>query len=174
MPLLQDERVVQRNPGNGFFIWSVVLLLMTGVCFASWIGSFYIVQHPENPKCYRILKKFKRVEPPKRYAVTEAPKGNFLSAQKLLDRYGKLGKLELARENDLLTRNYLTNYRESGVPVPYVSGKFQIVQSFALSRDDWFPSGAAAVAQAEGLPQDRKSTRLNSSHSSVSRMPSSA
>ena len=35
------------------------------------------------------------------------------------------------------------------------------------------PNGTAIVQMANGL-KDRKSTRLNSSHSSVSRMPSSA
>ena len=153
MDLLLDEKAVARRTGNGFFIWSVVLLLMTGLCFASWIGSFYVVAHPENPKCYRILKKFKRVEPPKRFAVTDAPKGEFLSATKLLERYGKLGKVELAHENDLLLRNYLTNFRESGRRVPYVAGRFQVVQSFTLGRGDCFPSGAVAVAQSENLPQ---------------------
>ena len=153
MNLLQDERPVRRNSGNGFFIWSVVLLTMTGVCFASWIGSFYVFKHPENPKCYRILKKFKRIDPPKRFAVTEAPKGEFISAAKLLERYGKLGKLELAFENEVLMRNYLTNFRESGRKVPYVSGKFQIVQSFDLASADWFPAGAVAIAQSENLPQ---------------------
>ena len=151
--LLTDEKAVRRGTGNGFFIWSVVLLLMTGACFASWIGSFYVVGHPENPKCYRILKKFKRVEPPKRFPVTEAPKGEFLPASKLLERYGKLGKLELAHENELLLRNYVTNFRESGRRVAYVSGRFQVVQSYGLRSTDWFPSGAVAVAQAESLPQ---------------------
>ncbi len=151
--LLEDEKPVRRGTGNGFFIWSVVLLVMTGACFASWIGSFYVVGHPENPKCYRILKKFKRVEPPKRFAVTDAPKGEFLTAPKLLDRFGKLGQLELDRENALLLRNYLMNFRESGRRVPYVAGRFQVVQSYALGRKDSFPSGAVAVAQSELLPQ---------------------
>ena len=153
MNVLQDERAVRRESGNRFFLWSVVLLMMTGICFASWIGSFYVFKHPENPRCYRILKKFKRVEPPKRFAVTDAPKGEFLVASKLLERYGKLGKLELAYENDLLMRNYLTNFRESGRKVPYVSGKFQIVQSFDLGSADWFPGGAVAIAQSENFPQ---------------------
>ena len=153
MNVLQDERPLRRDSGNRFFIWSVVLLMMTGICFASWIGSFYVFKHPENPRCYRILKKFKRVDPPKRFAVTEAPKGEFLGAAKLLDRFGKLGKVELAYENEVLMRNYLTNFRESGRKVPYVSGKFQIVQSFDLGGADWFPGGAVAIAQSENLPQ---------------------
>jgi hypothetical protein len=85
--------------------------------------------------------------------VTEAPKGEFLTAPRLLDRYGKFGELELARENALLLRNYLTNFRESGRRVHYVAGRFQVVQSFALDRHDCFPSGAVAIAQSESLPQ---------------------
>jgi len=153
MDLLQDEKPVRAGRGNGFFIWSVVLLVMTGACFASWIGSFYVVSHPENPRCYRILKKFKRIEPPKRFPVTDAPKGEFLGAQKLLDRYGKLGKLELEHENALLLRAYLMNFRESGRRVTYVNGRFQVVQSYALEKKDCFTSGAVAVAQSEISPQ---------------------
>ncbi len=153
MALITDDLGVTRRTGNGFFVWSVVLLLMTGLCFASWVGSFYVVAHPENPKCYAILKKFKRVEPPKRFDVTEAPKGEFLSAARLLEHYGKLGKLELQNENAVLLRNYLTNFRESGKRVPYVAGKFQVVQSFSLGKSDCFPSGAVAIAVSENLPQ---------------------
>lgn len=153
MKVLQDQASAGRNNGNRFFIWSVVLILMTGLCFASWLGSFYVVNHPENPRCYRILKKFKRVEPPKRFPVTDAPRGDFLTAAKLVERYGKLGKLELVRENELLMRHYLMNYRDASRRVPYVAGRFQVVQSFALGEGDWLPSGAVAVAQAESLPQ---------------------
>ena len=44
-----------------------------------------------------------------------------------------------------------------------------------LRRDDQGQaSGAALVAALEALVEDRKSTRLNSSHTDISRMPSSA
>ena len=38
----------------------------------------------------------------------------------------------------------------------------------------WEQTGAARAAQPAAAPADRKSTRLNSSHSGESRMPSSA
>ena len=54
---------------------------------------------------------------------------------------------------------------------------FQITASLDGSNHT-FPCRAdqtvLAAAEAAGVPLDRKSTRLNSSHSSVSRMPSSA
>ena len=153
MDLLQERRPSLRSTGNGFFLWSVERIVLTGLCFASWLGSFYVVQHPENPKCYGFLKKFKRIDPPKRYEVTEAPKGDFLSATRLLDRYGKLGKLELANENKLLLRDYVMNFRESRRRVPYLAGRYEVVQSYPLTKGDVFPSGAVAVAQAENVPQ---------------------
>ncbi|MEQ1851376.1 MAG: hypothetical protein ABMA01_07265, partial [Chthoniobacteraceae bacterium] len=127
--------------------------LLTGACFASWIGSFYVVMHPENPRCYRILKKFKRVEPPKRFPVVQAPQGDFLTAAKLLERYGKLGKVELASQNADLLRAYLMNFRETKRRVPYIAGKYHVVQSYDLRKTDLFPSGAVAIAQSESLPQ---------------------
>ena len=154
MALLQMEKATAPSSnGDRFFLWAVVLLVMTAACFASWIGSFYVVMHPENPKCYRILKKFKKVDPPRRFQVTLAPKGDFFSPAKLLERYGKLGKLELARENAELLRAYVMNFKEGKKRVPYVAGRFQVVQSYNLGKADMFPSGVVAIAQAENLPQ---------------------
>ena len=62
--------------GHGYFWWALALLLLVGACFASWLGSFYIVGHPEEPRCYRILKKAKRLDSPKRfYETAELPAG---------------------------------------------------------------------------------------------------
>ena len=153
MAIVNGAQETRRGPANGYFIWSVVLLLLAGLCAASWIGSFYIVRNPENPRCYRILKKFNRVDPPKRFPVTDAPHGEFLSATRLLERYGRLGKVELEQQNALLLRDYLMNYRESQQRVPYLSGRFEVIQSHALGSGDLFPSGAVAVAQAENYQQ---------------------
>ena len=146
-----DKAVMQR--GRVFFWWAVALLLLTGACLASWIGSFYVVSHPEVPRCYRILKKLKRLDAPKSFPTTQAPRGDFLSAAKLLDRYGKLGPAELAKENADLVRAYLMNYRETKKRVTYVVGKYDVVQTFALGAADFFPSGVAVVAQSLDLPQ---------------------
>lgn len=135
-----------------FFWWAILLLLLTGACLASWIGSFYVVSHPEEPRCHRILKKLKRLDAPKKFPTTQAPRGDFLSATKLLDRYGKLGPAELARENADLLRAYLMNYRESKRRVTYVVGKYDVVQTFPLGATDLFPSGVAVVAQSLDLP----------------------
>ena len=153
MDLFHYEDKPVKNRGSVFFWWAVVLLLLTGACLASWIGSFYVVSHPEQPRCYRILKKLKRLDAPKGFPTTQAPRGDFLSATKLLERYGKLGPAELARDNAESLRAYLMNYRESKRRVTYVVGKYDVVQTFPLGATDLFPSGVAVVAQSLDLPQ---------------------
>jgi hypothetical protein len=148
-----DEQVTRKSGGALFFWWSVLLLLLAGACFFSWLGSFYVISHPEEPRCYKLLKKLKRIEPAKRFAVTEAPKGEFLSPTKLLDRYGKMGPAELDRENAELLRAFIMNYREAKRQAIYVSGKFDVVQAYPLGPLDFFPTGVALIAQAIEFPQ---------------------
>ena len=148
-----DEPVTRKSRGALFFWWGVLLLLLMGACFASWIGSFYVISHPEVPKCYKLLKKLKRIEPPKRFAVTEAPKGEFLSPAKVLERFGKMGPAELERENADLLRAFIMNYRESKRHTIYVTGKFDVVQAHQLGPLDFFPTGVAVIAQAIEFPQ---------------------
>lgn len=156
--------------GHGYFWWALALLLLTGACFASWLGSFYIVGHPEEPRCYRILKKAKRLDSPKRFYETaelpsgvkakaakeervKVPKGEFLTAKQALERFGKLGPVELANANTELLRAYLMNYRETRQHVFYLVGKFDSVETYPLTQSDFFPSGVALLAQSLDLPQ---------------------
>jgi hypothetical protein len=138
---------------DNLFGWTVFLLLLIGFAFACWFGSYYIFGHPENPRSYRVLQKLKKLDPPKRFELTKAPPGEFLSAQKLYERYNGFSRLELERENDELLRNYIKNYGETKKLVPYIVGRFQILDSYALTPKDMFPSGAVALAQATDFQQ---------------------
>lgn len=153
MELRPYEQQVVRKRGTGYFWWTALLLLLAGACFASWLGSFYVVAHPEVPACYRFLKKLKRLDPPKRFPVTEAPRGEFLTPFRLLERFGKMGPAELERENAELLRAYIMNYRETKRQVVYVTGKYDVVQTHLLQPGDFFPTGVALVAQAVEHPQ---------------------
>ena len=48
------------------------------------------------------------------------------------------------------------------------------VQKMVMEREDQFHKGIEMYKEAAGFARDRKSTRLNSSHIPLSRMPSSA
>ncbi len=138
---------------DNLFAWTVLILLLTGFAFACWIGSYYLFGHPENPRSYRILKKLHKIEAPKRFELTAAPPGEFLSPQKLFDRYIKLSPIALQNENNELMRNYIGNYQTTKKLVPYVIGRFSILDTFELKSSDLFESGVVALAQAEEFPQ---------------------
>ena len=159
--------------GGGAFLWTVVLLLLTGAAIASWIGSFYIVDHPEQPRSYRLLTKLKKLDPPKQFPVTGGPAGRFLSPKQLVEGFpkaktednadedtrrvfsgfGKMGPVDLGQKNAELLRMYIKNYKETKRPVPYVAGVFEVVGAYELTGADFFPSGVVAVTQAKDYPQ---------------------
>lgn len=142
-------------PGKdgSLFIWAVVILLLIGLAIACWIFSFYVFGHPEKPFSYSILTKLKKLDAPKRFELTTAPRGDFLSAQQLWDRYNKMSNRELDRASEDLLRNYLRNYKLSKDPVPYVVGTYNILDSYELTDTNLFPSGVVALVQSTDAPQ---------------------
>jgi hypothetical protein len=138
---------------ENLFLWTVFILLLMGFTMACWLGSFYIFGHPEDIRSYKILQKLHKLDPPKRFEITAAPPGEFLTAQKLFERYNTYPPLRLKAENDELLRMYITNYQSTKKLVPYIIGRFTIIDSHELGPGDLFPSGVAAIAQAADYPQ---------------------
>jgi hypothetical protein len=138
---------------DNLFLWTVFILLLMGFAMACWLGSFYVFGHPEDVRSYKILLKLHKLDPPKRFEITAAPPGEFLNAQKLFERYNTYPPLRLKAENDELLRMYINNYQGTKKLVPYIVGRFTILNSRELTPADIFPSGVAAVAQAADYPQ---------------------
>src|SRR5437764_3391117 len=137
-----------RKKKTNLFAWSVAILLLTGFAFAAWLGSFYIFWQPERPQSYRILKKLHKIEPAKRFELTAAPAGEFLSSKQLYDRYIAMSPTELATVNAALVRNYIRNFQQVPGLVPYVIGRFNIMQARELTPNDVFLSGMVALTNA--------------------------
>ncbi len=142
-----------RTEKDSLFGWTVFILLLIGAAFAAWLGSYRIFGHPEDPKSYALLRKLDKIDPPRQFQVTSAPAGEFLSPEKLYDRYALFTALELKRENENLLRSFLRNFQESKKLVPYVIGRFNIVESLPLSEKTLFPSGYVALAVPEDYPR---------------------
>lgn len=140
-------------PRDSLFGWTVFILLLIGFAFACWFGSYSIFAHPETPRSYAILQKLKKIAPPARFELTKAPTGEFLTPQKLYERYNGMSRLELERANAALLRDYLRNYEQTKNLVPYIVGRFQILDAFPLTSKDLFTSGSVAVAQAADYQQ---------------------
>ena len=137
-----------RGKKTNLFAWSVAILLLTGFAFAAWLGSFYIFWQPERPQSYRILKKLGKVEPIKRFELTAAPAGEFLTSKQLYDRFIGLSPTELAKTNAELARNYIRNYQQVRGRVLYVIGRFNIMEARELTSNDLVPSGMVALTGA--------------------------
>jgi hypothetical protein len=137
-----------RRKKTNFFAWSVVILLLTGFAFAAWLGSFYIFWQPERPQSYKILKKLHKIEPAKRFELTAAPAGEFLTSKQLYDRYIAMSPTELANLNAELVRNYIRNFQQVRGLVPYVIGRFNIMEARELTPNDVFLSGMVAITSA--------------------------
>lgn len=148
------ERESRSGTGrDNLFLWTIFLLVLAGVAFACWLGSFYVFGHPEQPRSYQLLRRLNKLPSPARFLVTKAPPGDFLDAQKIFERYSKFTNLQLERENQIYIRNYIKNYTETKKLVPYLTGKFQVLSVYELRSVDFFPSGVVALTQAVDFPQ---------------------
>jgi hypothetical protein len=131
-----------------YFAWTVAILLLTGLALAAWLGSFYVFDQPERPDSYRILQRLHKIELPKRFELTAAPAGEFLNAKQLYDRYVEMGSAELAKTNAELARNYIRNYLRVPGLVPYVIGRYAIMEARELEPNDVFTSGMVALTNS--------------------------
>ncbi len=138
--------------GGNLFLWAIALLLLVGFALGCWIFSFYVFGHPEKDFSYSILSKLKKLDPPKRFELTAAPRGEFLTAKQLTERFAAMNNRELERASEAFLRNYLRNYKLTQDLVPYVVGSFNILDSHELSGGNVFPSGVVALAQASDHP----------------------
>jgi hypothetical protein len=148
----QASEGLSSRRDSGIFGWTVIILIFIGVAVACWIGSYYIFGHPEKPFSYQILSKLKKIDTPKRFELTAAPRGEFLRAPQIMERYGKMKPRQLARTNETLLRNYIRNYKPADGLVPYVVGTFNILDSYELKKDNFFVSGVVALAQSKENP----------------------
>src|SRR3989440_10333224 len=140
-----DESYGRPRRKASVFGWTVTILLLTGFALAAWLGSFYVFWQPERPESYKILQKLHKIEPTKRFELTAAPPGEFLSAKQLYDRYNAMGSAEFAKTNAELARNYIRNFQQVRGLVPYVVGRYVIEEARALSSSDIFTSGMVAM-----------------------------
>ncbi|MEP6822527.1 MAG: hypothetical protein ABI946_09280 [Chthoniobacterales bacterium] len=143
-----DEPYGQPRRKANLFGWTIVILLLSGFALAAWLGSFYIFGQPERPDSYRILQKLHKIEEPKRFQLTAAPPGEFLSGKQLYERYSALRPAELARANAELARNYIRNFQQMAGMVQYVVGRYTIMETRELGANDLFTSGVASVTSA--------------------------
>lgn len=145
------SRPVRRR--INYFAWTVAILLLTGFAMAAWLFSFYVFGQPERADSYRILQKLHKIDPPKRFELTAAPPGEFLTAKQIYDRYNAMGSAEFAKTNAELARNYIRNFQSVRGLIPYVVGRYVIEEARELSSSDIFTSGMIALTDSVESPE---------------------
>ena len=137
------------------FLWTVFLLLLVGFSMACWIGSYLVFNRPEIPLSYKILRKIKKIDLPQRFKVQEPPKGEFQGPEKIYNRFNALTPAALRKLNAELERSYLRNYQGNAASelVPYVTGRFTILDSYELGASDFVTSGVVSLAVASDYPR---------------------
>lgn len=148
----KNRHTTSSRGGDGLFGWTIFILLLVGLAVASWMGSFFIFGHPENGFSYNLLRKLGKLDPPKRFELTAAPRGQFLDANALYERYGTMPPLRLEAESQQLLRSYLRNYYQSKELVPYVIGSYTIMGVFRLGPNNFFNCGVVALAHSTENP----------------------
>src|SRR6202045_4724656 len=142
------KRSRQPPENDNLFGWTVFILLLCGFAVACWIGTFYVFTHPEEPFNYHILEKLKKLDPPKRFELTVAPTGEFIGPDKLLAKYGAMSSWQIDEESKNLLRSFLRNYDHQVGKIPYVTGKFTVLDAFPMSDSQYFGTGVVALAQS--------------------------
>lgn len=148
----RPSRKDQLLENDNLFGWTIFILLLCGFAVVCWIGTFYVFSHPEEPFAYQILAKLRKLDPLRRFELTAAPGGEFLSGDKLVERFGTLTASQLNDQSNDLLRAYLRNYDHQTAKVPYVTGKFTILDAYPLNENRFFNSGVVVIAQSVDIP----------------------
>jgi len=129
------------------------MFLLIGFVFLCWMGSYYVFAHPESASNYRLLKRLHKIEPPQRFEITAAPRGEFLKPGKLLEHFGSMSPSEISRSNEILLRNFIRNYHQNRDLVPYAVGTYRVIGTVPLAAGSFCSPGLVALLQAVEQPE---------------------
>lgn len=142
-----------ESSSDGLFGWTLFIFLLIGLVFLCWMGSYYIFARPEKTANYRLLQRLHKLEPPQRFEITAAPRGEFLKPSQLLERFGPMTGSEIRRANETLLRSFIRNYHQNRELVPYAVGTYRVIGTLPLSEQTFCNSGLVALLQAVEQPE---------------------
>lgn len=154
--LTRAANAVKKADG-GIFWWSVAIVILMALAAFSWIGSIFVFTHPERPFNYQLLSRIQRLEEIQLFTEKDIPMGKSLTPPELFQKFYPFTGENLANHNELLRRNYITNYKSRDEKPYYVRGRFKVVHARPLNGKDLFPSGL--VARAVAVNQDGREYR---------------
>ena len=154
--LTRAANAVKKADG-GIFWWSIAIVILMALAAFSWIGSIFVFTHPERPFNYQLLGRIQRLEEIKSFTEKDIPMGKSLTPPELFQKFYPFTGENLANHNNLLRRNYITNYKSRDEKPYYVRGRFKVVHARPLNEKDIFPNGL--VARAVAVNEDGREYR---------------
>ena len=146
-----------KKADGGIFWWTVAIVILVALAAFSWIASIFIFTHPERPYNYKLLSRIHRLEEIKQFTEKDVPKGKSLTPPELFQRFSPLTEENLTNHNNLLRRNYITNFKSRDEKPFYVRGRFKVVHARPLTEQDVVPQGL--VARAVAVNEDGREYR---------------
>jgi hypothetical protein len=139
----------KKKDTGGIFWWTILITFLMGVATFCWFFSIMVFSHPEKPFNYRILARFDKLDPLRKYSSYTIPGGKFLPSRELLAEFFAFSHDQLAVKNDMLKRAYIRNYKQEQ-PI-YVTGEYEVVHTRPLTAADVVTSGWIIRARAVDL-----------------------
>ena len=139
----------KKEGSGGIFWWAILITLLMGAATFSWFFSIMIFQHPEKPFNYKMLAKFKKLEPLRPWTTFSVPNGKKLNARELLTEFYPYSAEQLAVKNDVLKRAFIRNYKHEQ-PI-YLLGSYKVLSLRTLTDNDVIKRGWVARARATDL-----------------------
>ncbi len=139
----------KKEGGGGIFWWAILITLLMGAATFCWFFSIMVFAHPEKPFNYKMLAKFKKLEPLRPYTTYSVPSGKVFSARQLLTEFFPYTSEQMTVRNDVLKRSYIRNYKHDQ-PL-YLIGNFQVLSVRRLAAGDVVTAGWVVRARAADL-----------------------
>lgn len=154
---LSRAAAAERKTDGGIFWWTIAIIVLIALAAFSWVSCIYIFTHPEKPFNYKLLSRIHRLPEIKAFTEENVPSGKSLSPPELYQKFYPFSDENLDNHNDLLRRNYITNFKSRDEKPCYVRGRFRVVMARPLAAGDVFPCGV--VARAVAINDDGKEFR---------------
>lgn len=140
------EDFVKRRPP--MFWWMLANVLAITFAIGSWVVCLNLFRDPTHPKSYQLMLKVGRLAPLEHFKATSAPRPKKTAGPLALEaQFQKFQSDDLKALNRELLESYLTNYKKTTF-LTYVQGDFKIIESRALTAEDFLPQGVIVKAQA--------------------------
>ncbi len=139
----------KKKDSGGIFWWTILITLLMGFATFCWFFSIMVFAHPEKPFNYRVLARFDKLDPLRKFTNYTVPQGKFLPARDVLAEFYAFNGEQLAVKNDLLKRSYIRNYKQEQ-PL-YVKGTFQVINARPLTASDVITEGWVVRARSADI-----------------------